>query len=48
MSIGDWRLPDGSSLEGIGIAPDILIQNTLDEIRSGTDKALEEAIEELQ
>lgn len=48
MSIGDWRLPDGSSLEGIGIAPDILIQNTVDEIRGGTDKALEEAIDELQ
>ncbi len=38
------ELYDGNSYEGIGLAPDILVKNQLQEIESGTDKTLETAI----
>lgn len=40
-----YLMPDGSSLEGIGIAPEIYIQNTKEDIQNGRDKVLEYAIE---
>ncbi len=40
-------LADGSSPEGIGIAPDILVNNTPANIQDGKDKAVELAIEHL-
>jgi carboxyl-terminal processing protease len=36
---------DGKSYEGIGLAPDVYIKNTLSEISSGIDKTLETAVE---
>jgi C-terminal processing protease CtpA/Prc len=37
--------PEGGSPEGIGIIPDILIENTKSEIDSGKDNALEYALQ---
>lgn len=42
------ELSDGQSYEGIGIAPDIEIRNTIEEIEAGTDKVLETAIAQLR
>jgi hypothetical protein len=44
MSIGDWRAADGTSYEGKGIPPTVVIQNKATELRSGQDKVLEAAI----
>ncbi|MFQ5729342.1 MAG: S41 family peptidase [Waddliaceae bacterium] len=41
------KTPDGRSPEGIGVVPDILISNTEADIRAGTDKVLEFAIDYL-
>lgn len=48
MSIGDYRAADGHSYEGIGIEPDIRLVNTKEDILSGHDKSLQQAIELLQ
>lgn len=37
--------PDGRQFEGVGIAPDILVRPSPSEIRRGSDRALERAIE---
>jgi hypothetical protein len=37
-------LPDGSSPEGIGVIPDIYVDNTQADINNGNDKVLEKAI----
>jgi carboxyl-terminal processing protease len=37
--------PDGSPFEGVGIAPDVLVEPTRDTLRSGRDPVLERAIE---
>lgn len=39
---------DGKSYEGIGLAPDILIKNSLNEINSGKDQIIETAINKLK
>ena len=39
---------DGKSYEGIGLAPDVYIQNTSAEISAGSDKVLELAIDKLK
>jgi len=44
MPLSTLLTPDGVSLEGIGIVPDIWIRNTKDEIRYGYDKILEYAL----
>ncbi|MEM0993338.1 MAG: S41 family peptidase [Bacteroidota bacterium] len=44
MSIGDWRAADGTSYEGLGIPPDILVENKTEEVLAGKDEALEAAI----
>ncbi len=46
IAIGTKReyMPDGSLFEGIGIAPDIKVQPSLDNIKKGKDVVLEEAI----
>lgn len=41
-------LTDGKSYEGIGIAPDILVQNNLTDLNKGQDAVLEQAIELLK
>lgn len=35
---------DGKSYEGVGFAPDIPVQNTIEEINTGQDKTLEKAV----
>ena len=37
--------PDGREFEGVGIAPDVLVHATADDVRSGRDRALEKARE---
>ena len=39
---------DGKSYEGIGLIPDILVENTAEEMSAGQDKALEAAINQLK
>lgn len=39
------ELPDGRSLEGIGLPPDIFVRNNITELLSGTDRVLESAID---
>lgn len=42
------ELPDGRTWEGIGLPPDIVVRNELQEILTGTDKVLDTAIELLK
>jgi len=44
ISIGDWRSSDGTSYEGIGLPPDLVVQNDSTDIANGRDEALEKAI----
>ncbi|MEM8528537.1 MAG: S41 family peptidase [Bacteroidota bacterium] len=45
LSIGDWRTPDGTSYEGRGIPPNVLIQNKRSDLLEGKDEVLEKALE---
>ncbi len=45
ISIGEWLDANGTSYEGKGLAPDIVIQNKRQDILNGKDEALEKAIE---
>ncbi len=47
VSVGDYRSPSGVSFEGIGLAPDLFIKNTKQDLLAGKDRALEKAIGEL-
>ena len=42
------ELSNGQSYEGIGLAPDVEMKNTQEEINAGLDKVLQFAIEELK
>lgn len=42
------ELYDGKSYEGAGLPPDVLVKNQMSEIESGTDKALQSAIDKLK
>lgn len=44
LSTQEVKLPDGNSYEGIGIAPDIYIRNTITNLENGIDDVLSEAI----
>ncbi len=44
LSIGDWRDANNVSHEGVGLVPDILIQNTRQELLDGEDRVLDEAL----
>lgn len=46
LSIGDWRAADGTSYEGVGLPPDIVVPNA--ELEQGFDRVIEAAIEALQ
>jgi carboxyl-terminal processing protease len=46
-SIKMFLLPDGRSLDGIGIAPDIYVKNSKADIQGGNDKVLEKSIQYL-
>lgn len=47
-SVGVWRDYTGRCWEGIGIPPDIQIRNEAQDIKQGTDRALEVAIDVLR
>jgi C-terminal processing protease CtpA/Prc len=40
--------PDGRDFVGIGIAPDIFVEQTIEDVRQGRDPALDRAVELLQ
>lgn len=44
-SIMMFLLPDGTSLDGVGLVPDIYVRNTTNDILSGNDKVLERTFE---
>ncbi len=44
LSVGDYRAADNVSFEGIGLAPDVVVENTADELDAGIDRVLETAI----
>lgn len=48
LSVGDYRNADNVSLEGIGIAPDLLVKNTKEDLEMGRDFMLEAARDALQ
>lgn len=45
ISVGDFRGADGKSYESIGIAPQVFIENSKEDIASGKDKVLEKALD---
>jgi len=48
LSVGDYRNADNINLESIGIAPEIVITNTPQDLAAGNDLMLERAMEELK
>lgn len=44
LSVGDYRTAENVSFEGIGLAPEVLVENTPEDIESGVDRVLEAAI----
>ena len=36
-------MPDGTEFEGVGVAPDVEVQFTIQDLREGHDRALEKA-----
>lgn len=48
VGVGDYRNANGKSEEGIGVAPQIQVINTKEDITAGKDKVLEKAIELLK
>lgn len=48
LSIAQWLLPSGKSIEGSGIEPDIKIETTPEELEKEKDPQLEKAIEEIK
>jgi carboxyl-terminal processing protease len=47
ISVGDYRDHLGVSHEGVGLAPDIVLENTAADLAAGRDRVLERAIAEL-
>ncbi len=45
LSVGDYRDGKNFSHESIGLVPDVLVENSKEELQAGTDMALERAIE---
>ena len=48
VSVGDYRSPDGSSCEGIGLPTRVFIRTTREDLLNGKDKTLEKAMEILK
>jgi carboxyl-terminal processing protease len=44
LTVGQWRTPDGSSVEGVGLAPDVTAQRTAEDRAAGRDPQLEAAL----
>ena len=47
ISVGDYRDHEGVSWEGVGLAPDLEIVNTAEDLEAGQDRVLEAAIARL-
>lgn len=47
LTVSDVRDVDGASWEGVGLAPDVPAQSTLDDLRAGQDRALDAALDVL-
>jgi carboxyl-terminal processing protease len=45
VSVGDYRAADGKSYEGFGMAPDVWIRNTKEDLLANKDRTLERAVE---
>jgi carboxyl-terminal processing protease len=45
VSVGDYRASDGKSYEGIGLVPDVLVNNRKEDLMAGKDNMLEKAME---
>ena len=48
ISVGDYRAADGRSYEGVGLVPNIVVENRKADLLNGRDMVLERAIEELK
>ena len=48
LSVGDYRDPDGVSYEGIGLVPEVTVQNSREDLLGGKDTVLERAIAALR
>ena len=48
VTIANWLLPDGSLIEGLGITPDIVIEQNEEDILDGVDTQLQKAIQILK
>lgn len=48
ISVQDFRLPDGTSPEGVGFIPAIAVDNTTDDLSAGRDPMLERALAEAE
>jgi carboxyl-terminal processing protease len=44
VSARRYALPDGTPFEGVGVAPDVVVQATPESLRAGSDPALERAL----
>lgn len=43
MTIAQWFTPNGREIDEIGITPDIVVENSVDEVKEGVDRQLDEA-----
>lgn len=48
ITTAEWLLPDGSSIEEVGLEPDVVVEMTEEDVKSGRDPQLEKAIELLE
>lgn len=47
VSVRDYRTADNKRLEGAGVVPDVVLQTTIDDLRTGRDPVLQAAIDHL-
>lgn len=47
ISVGDYRNAEGISLEGIGIAPQVIAVNSKEDILAGQDSVIEKVLNDL-
>jgi len=48
VTIANWLLPDGTLIEGLGITPDVVVEENEEDILDGKDTQLEKAIQTLK
>ena len=47
VSVRDYLTADGARLEGAGVAPDVIVETTIEDLRAGRDPVLEAALAHL-